>query len=145
MQKFWLVHHSLIPFLCVNEQGWAKLTARSTFSVTLFLSRICVFHNTPKNSCLSQDLFSVYGWARSSPMREDIIICNVFSHWLRPCSAIDRKQDPALQIPFFCCVCTEVCVDAQWSVCEIPSGCLCDINVVGWVCHLGRWSCGMDK
>ena len=26
-------------------------------------------------------------------MREDVYICNVFSHWLRPCSATDRRWD----------------------------------------------------
>ena len=30
--------------------------------------------------------FPIYGWASFLPMREDM-----FSHWLRPCSAIDSK------------------------------------------------------
>ena len=42
-------------------------------------------------------LFFIHGWARSWPMREHYrYIGNVFSHWPRPCSAIDRKRAEVL-------------------------------------------------
>ena len=55
-------------------------------------NRLCIKYNK-QAPCFTQDqsLFFIYDWARSQPMREDVT-CNVFSHWLRPCSAIDRKQ-----------------------------------------------------
>ena len=35
--------------------------------------------------------FSIYDWARYEPMRWHYI-CNVVSHWLKPCSFTGRKQ-----------------------------------------------------
>ena len=38
----------------------------------------------------------IYSWARYEPLRR-CYICNTFSHWLRPCSAIDRKWAQVFQ------------------------------------------------
>ena len=55
---------------------------------------------------------SICGCERFQPMREDVIyvtsslrrryICNVSSHWLRPCSAIDRTKGLVILTQYVC-------------------------------------------
>ena len=42
-------------------------------------------------------LFSTYSWARPPPNEIGYYMCNVVSHWLRPCSAKCRKRTPLSQ------------------------------------------------
>ena len=47
-------------------------------------------------SFIDQDSFHIYSWAKGSAYEWRYYICNIFFHWLRPCSAIDKKTGPVL-------------------------------------------------
>ena len=84
---------SFQPMSCLVHGEVTPWRFHKTFTlVTLWIENICglIFYVWTKFLPMRKyATFSISGYTQSQPMREDI---NVFSHWLRLCTARDRKK-----------------------------------------------------
>ena len=74
-------------------QGSSHFSCTETCHIWIYIQQFNIVLSFSKNETiyLGKEIW-LNGWARSQPMREDITyVCNVFSQWLRPSSAIDRN------------------------------------------------------
>ena len=80
----------------LSEWDWYGANEQNFLGIwnLIFLHYMCMHVYFYEHVAMLLVLYSIYGQASSQPMREDVYICNIFSHWLRPCTGINRK--PAL-------------------------------------------------
>ena len=96
------LYHKYIYLITINawfQRQWKSIGNISTIIVTIicryetfntYKINITIFLAYTKHEYLGP--FSIYTWANVLANERRRYICDVFSNWLRPCSAIDRKR-----------------------------------------------------